>query len=267
MTEELSANAHEVIEWARADALRRNQHFVEPENIALGLLERRSCIAALLLQRGEVNVGALRTKLVEGLAGAQRQTAIDATEVPMSTAAQEVIRLATDAMNQAQQGVVGTEHLLLGLIGQRPEDVSPYFQVGVKRARVVEAIRIVVLDVCVEDCTTPLAKRYGFVPTSEKFMAIRESRLLGIPFASIENGILKMEPGQNLQSLVPLEFAKTNGVFPLFIEDNCLSVAMADPGDRSKVTALRRMTGMKIQPFITTPSEIDTAIRRFYSHE
>lgn len=64
---------------------------------------------------------------------------------------------------------------------------------------------------------------------NEVQVAMALSMQLGIPYASIQNKILNPEQGQGLEKIIPEKFARDNYAIPLFIENDILAVAMADP--------------------------------------
>src|SRR5688572_572354 len=65
--------------------------------------------------------------------------------------------------------------------------------------------------------------------TTEDAITIAISKQLGVPYASRDNQILKPEKGQNLEAIIGEKFARDQIVVPLFMEEQTLAVAMADP--------------------------------------
>jgi type II secretory ATPase GspE/PulE/Tfp pilus assembly ATPase PilB-like protein len=104
--------------------------------------------------------------------------------------------------------------------------------------------------------------KLGFA--SEEAIAIAISKQMGIPYASRENKILKSEKGQDLDKVILESFARDNLVLPLFLEENTLAVAVADPNNMMLFDNLRVMTGKEIQPFVATRTQIIKAIDEFY---
>ncbi|MFA6093519.1 MAG: ATPase, T2SS/T4P/T4SS family [Elusimicrobiota bacterium] len=99
---------------------------------------------------------------------------------------------------------------------------------------------------------------------SEDQIALSVSKLLGIPLASRENKILSPEKTQNLQSVIDERYARENVLVPLFLDENTLAVALAEPENVLVVENLRLMTGRDIQPFIATKTQIMKIIDEFY---
>jgi type IV pilus assembly protein PilB len=104
--------------------------------------------------------------------------------------------------------------------------------------------------------------KLGF--TKEDDIAIALSKQYGIPYASRDNKILKAEKGQNLEKVVPENFARENFLLPLFQDNNVLAVAISDPENVLLLDNLKLLTGNEIQPFISTKTQIIKAIDEFY---
>jgi|CXWL01.1.fsa_nt_gi type IV pilus assembly protein PilB len=104
--------------------------------------------------------------------------------------------------------------------------------------------------------------KLGF--TREDDIAVALSKQHSIPYASRENKILRSEKGQNLEKVVPENYARENFVLPLFVEDNVLAVAISDPDNVLLRDNLKLLTGHEIQPFIATKTQILRAIDEFY---
>lgn len=89
------------------------------------------------------------------------------------------------------------------------------------------------------------------------------SKQLNIPYYGAGSE-LKPAPGQNLDQLIPKEFAIRNIVLPLSRTLRSLTVAMADPLDLILIDNLRKITECEINPVIATKSDITKAIESFY---
>ena len=75
---------------------------------------------------------------------------------------------------------------------------------------------------------------------------------------------LKPAADQNLEQLIPKNFALRNIVLPLSRTLRSLTVAMSDPLDLILIDNLRKLTGCEINPVIATRSDITKAIEDFY---
>jgi type IV pilus assembly protein PilB len=104
--------------------------------------------------------------------------------------------------------------------------------------------------------------KLGF--TKEDDIAIALSKQYGIPYASRDNKILKAEKGQNLEKVVPENFARENFILPLFQDNNVLAIAISDPENVLLLDNVKLLTGFEIQAFISTKTQIIKAIDEFY---
>jgi len=86
---------------------------------------------------------------------------------------------------------------------------------------------------------------------------------LKIPYFSL-GGELNPAADQNLDNLIPKDFAQKNLVLPLSQTLNSITVAMFDPLNLILIDNLRKLTGCEINPVIATKSDITKAIERFY---
>jgi len=91
------------------------------------------------------------------------------------------------------------------------------------------------------------------------------SKQLSVPYASKQNGILIPEKDQNLSKYITEKYARENVILPLFVEDNTLAVALNDPSNVFLLDNLRMMSGLEIQPFIASKSQLFQALDEFYS--
>ncbi|MCG2726184.1 MAG: Flp pilus assembly complex ATPase component TadA [Elusimicrobia bacterium] len=99
---------------------------------------------------------------------------------------------------------------------------------------------------------------------TEEQVAVALSKQLAMPYASRENKILNPESGQGLEKIIPEKFARDNFVIPLFMEEDTLAVAMADPANIILLDNIRLISGMKLQTFISTKAQILKVIDIFY---
>lgn len=104
--------------------------------------------------------------------------------------------------------------------------------------------------------------KLGFV--SEEDVVVALGKQLNIPYVSMGSGLLKPVNDQELDHLVPKEFAIKNLVLPLSKNLNSLTCALSDPLDVILIDNLRKMTECEINPVIATKTEILKAIDDFY---
>ena len=86
---------------------------------------------------------------------------------------------------------------------------------------------------------------------------------LNIPYFNLGTE-LKPAADQNLEQLIPKDFALRNTVLPLSRTLRSLTVAMSDPLDLILVDNLRKLTGCEINPVIAAKSDVTKAIEDFY---
>ncbi|MBD3264830.1 MAG: type II secretion system protein GspE [Candidatus Omnitrophica bacterium] len=104
--------------------------------------------------------------------------------------------------------------------------------------------------------------KLGYV--NEEQIAIALSKQLSIPYVSLASGKLKPTPDQNLEELIPHNFAIRNIVLPLSRSLNSLTVVIFDPLDLILIDNLKKMTGCEINPVVSTKANILKAIEDFY---
>lgn len=92
---------------------------------------------------------------------------------------------------------------------------------------------------------------------------IARAKQFGLPLATVENRILRPDRTQDLERLIPEDFARRHAVLPLFLDRDLLAVALAEPHERT-LAALRRLTRKDLQPFLARPDELAAVLDRFY---
>ncbi len=103
----------------------------------------------------------------------------------------------------------------------------------------------------------------GYVNQEQIVIAL--SKQLSIPY--ISSGKLKPTADQNLEELIPHDFAIRNVVLPLSRNLNSLTVSMFDPLDLILIDNLKKITGCEINPVVSTKANILKAIEAFYGKE
>lgn len=98
----------------------------------------------------------------------------------------------------------------------------------------------------------------------EEELAVALGTQLMIPYASHVSGLLKPKTDQDLQKLVPLEFAQKNLVLPLTLHGRVLTCAIFDPLDYLLLDNLKILTGCELNLIISTKSDLSKAISDFY---
>jgi len=100
---------------------------------------------------------------------------------------------------------------------------------------------------------------------TEENMAEALGSQLGIPYYASENSdLLIPQADQDLDKLIPKEFAQKNKVLLLSKHMNSLTCAVNDPLDLLLLDNLKRMTGHEINLVVSTSSALQRAITNFY---
>ena len=107
--------------------------------------------------------------------------------------------------------------------------------------------------------------KLGYV--SDEQIVIALSKQLAIPYISLASGKLTPTADQNLETLIPHDFAIRNIILPLSRNLNSLTVVMFDPLDLILIDNLKKITGCEINPVVSTKSNILKAIQNFYGKE
>ncbi|MGE5279647.1 MAG: GspE/PulE family protein [Deltaproteobacteria bacterium] len=104
--------------------------------------------------------------------------------------------------------------------------------------------------------------KLGFATEEDVVVAL--GKQLNLPYVSMGAGLLKPALDQNLDVLIPKEFAVKNAVLPLSKTMESITVAITDPLDVILIDNLRKLVGCEINPVIATKSEILKAVEQFY---
>ncbi|MEI8348823.1 MAG: ATPase, T2SS/T4P/T4SS family [Candidatus Omnitrophota bacterium] len=107
--------------------------------------------------------------------------------------------------------------------------------------------------------------KLGYV--SEEQIVIALSKQLSIPYISLASGKLKPAPDQNLEDLVPYDFAIKNLLLPLSRSLNSLTAVMFDPLDLILIDNIKKITGCEVNIVISTRTDILKAIEMFYGKD
>ena len=176
MFERFTEGAIKVIMLSQEEARKMGHNFVGTEQILLGVLGQRHGIGAMALRR--VRIGAKRTrKEIESYIG--RGSGFVASEIPFTPRAKRVLEMAIQESKDLGQNFVGTEHLLLALVGEVDGvAMRTIKKMGVDGNRLRGIIYAFIEDTH-EDIIRPLSyserillyrERYGTpIPTIEEF--------------------------------------------------------------------------------------------------
>ncbi|MCM8813671.1 MAG: Flp pilus assembly complex ATPase component TadA [Candidatus Omnitrophica bacterium] len=99
---------------------------------------------------------------------------------------------------------------------------------------------------------------------NEKDIAMALSKQFGILYASLEKGLLRPNLHQELEKLIPEEYARMRAVLPLSKHLRTVTIAVVDPLDLIVTDDIMKMTACDVNIVITTKTEIVEAIDAFY---
>ena len=115
MFEKFTEGAIKVIMLSQEEARRMGHNFVGTEQLLLGVIGQRHGIGARALKKMKVTLKKARRE-IESYIG--RGTGFVASEIPFTPRAKRVLEMAVHEGKDLGQNFVGTEHILLALIGE-----------------------------------------------------------------------------------------------------------------------------------------------------
>jgi len=117
MFDRFTDRARKVMGLARQEAQRFNHDYIGTEHILLGLIQEGSGVAADVLKSLDVDLKKIRQE-VEKLVS-HGTTMVTMGQLPFTPRAKKVLELALEEASNLGHNYIGTEHLLLGLIGEQ----------------------------------------------------------------------------------------------------------------------------------------------------
>src|SRR5438874_7598813 len=110
-----TVRARKVLTLAQEEAQRLQHNYIGTEHLLLGLVREGEGLAAKVLTALDVDLDMARDR-VEGIIG--RGKRVVPGEIRLTPRAKKVIELAVDEARRLNHHYIGTEHLLLGLVGE-----------------------------------------------------------------------------------------------------------------------------------------------------
>ena len=114
MFNRFTERARKVILLAKEEAKRFNHDYIGTEHILLGLIKEGEGVAAVVLQKMEIDLQQIRLE-VEKIVKSGPSTVISG-DIPFTPKAKKAIELAGAEARALSHNYIGTEHILLGLI-------------------------------------------------------------------------------------------------------------------------------------------------------
>src|SRR5436305_2260951 len=116
MWQRFTERARRVVFFAQEEAGRLGENYVYTEHLLLGLVRENDSVAARILDRLGVSLGRIRSEIERQVTRGDGRLGQDMQLTPR---AKRVIDLAYDEARRLHNNYIGTEHLLLGLIGEK----------------------------------------------------------------------------------------------------------------------------------------------------
>ena len=143
MFENFTERARKVMSLARQEAQRLNSEFIGTEHMLLAIIKEGGGTANMVLKKFEVSMKKICQE-IEKLITPSTSPTVTLGQLPFSPRAKRVIELASEASSQLGHDVIGTEHILLGLVKEN-EGIAA--QVLINMGLKIDAVRDMVLEV------------------------------------------------------------------------------------------------------------------------
>jgi len=114
----LTERANKMLSTASKTAMQMNSEFVGTEHILLAMLEDKAHVAARVLKAFGITDEAVRAAVNKLITPSSSPT-VTLGHTPYSPRAKRVVELAEEAAAQLGQDVIGTEHMLLGILREK----------------------------------------------------------------------------------------------------------------------------------------------------
>ncbi len=168
MFEKFTERARKVMSLARQEAQRLNSEFIGTEHILLGVIQEGGGVAAKVLKQMNVDLKRIRQE-IEKLITPSTSPTVTLGQLPFSPRAKRVIELAGETAGQLGHDVIGTEHLLLGLLKEN-EGIAA--QVLTNLGLRLDEVRDTVLEVLGADVPQDADEKIGPKTSKSKTPAL-----------------------------------------------------------------------------------------------
>lgn len=122
MFERFTDRARRALFFARLATSELGGQVIEPEHLLLGVLRAATGPTRDLLSRAGVGIDSMRQQLSARIAtGAKVATSV---EIPFSDITKRILAAAATEADQLHHAHIGTEHLLLGVLGEPATDAG-----------------------------------------------------------------------------------------------------------------------------------------------
>ena len=115
MFERFTDRARRVVVFAQEEARDLNHDYIGTEHLLLGLMRDTDSVAARALRGLDIGQDAAREQVIEIIGRGQRSPS---GHIPFTPRAKKVLELSLREALQLNHNYIGTEHILLGLVGE-----------------------------------------------------------------------------------------------------------------------------------------------------
>ncbi len=212
MFEKFTERARKAIRLSRQEAQRLRHEDISTEHLLLGILHEGSGVAAKVLKHFNIDLKRVRQE-VEKLLPPEGPGEIALGQLPFSPRAKRTIELAGEAAMMLGHDVIGTEHLLLGLI-QEQEGIAARVLASLNLN--FETTRETVLSVLTQGPSDPPApKPEASIIESNLFDRARDYVALADRPELQESIATLLQQGRSIAIIGPKYVGKTSLVFAL----------------------------------------------------
>lgn len=170
MFEKFTERARKVMSLSRQEAQRLSAEFIGTEHILLGIIQEGGGVAGKVLKNLNVDLKHIRKEL-EKLITPSTSPWVMLGQLPFSPRCKRVIELAGEAAGQLGHDVLGSEHLLLGLLKEEKGHAAHALaNLGLR----LDEVRDMVLEVLGAEIESELERIEDSFPPSRQRMTRRE---------------------------------------------------------------------------------------------
>jgi ATP-dependent Clp protease ATP-binding subunit ClpC len=143
MFEKFTENGSKAFAIANREAQRFHHEGVETEHVLLGLIKEGESVTLKIFKALDVDLKKLKLQCQKVGQAADEEG--DVEKMPQSPQIQQVVKYAVKEARQLKHSVVGSEHILLGLIRETDGAASTIL---IKQGVTLESVRDVIIKLC-----------------------------------------------------------------------------------------------------------------------
>ena len=143
MFEKFTENGRKAFAIANREAQRFHHEGVETEHVLLGLIKEGESVTLKIFKALDVDLKKLKLQCEKVGQAADEEG--DVEKMPQSPQIQHVVKYAVEEARQLKHSVVGSEHILLGLIRETDGAASTIL---IKQGVTLESVRDVMIKLC-----------------------------------------------------------------------------------------------------------------------